>query len=240
MGHSEGTTQIMAGGSLLPEFFNSKINVAILLAPPAAMLNSPNELFRFLSSPKLMSFLTKAAQTLNFLDWIPYNLFISDVASKFCALLDGKLCEIVYAIAEGNKVAGVDRMDRDDVYLSYLPTDTGAFNFEHYGQLYRTKSGQPEFKRFDYGKDGNMKKYNQSEPPQYNLKNLGFPIAIFHGTYDDLADPKDVAWLYEHIKDHVIHYEELPFGHLSFQIAKDMSYFTKTAMPIINKYNNIG
>lgn len=133
MGHSEGTTQIMAGGSLLPEFFNSKINVAILLAPPAAMVNSPNTLFRFLSEPKIMSFIDKAAKALNILDFVPYNLFVSDVASKFCALLDGKLCEIIYGAAEGLKVAEVDDMTRDDIYLSYLPTDCGAFNFEHYG-----------------------------------------------------------------------------------------------------------
>jgi pimeloyl-ACP methyl ester carboxylesterase len=40
MGHSEGTTQLLAGGSMLPEFFNSRIAVAILLAPPASMVYS--------------------------------------------------------------------------------------------------------------------------------------------------------------------------------------------------------
>lgn len=49
MGHSEGTSQLLAGASLLPDFFNSKINVAILLAPPAAMINQTCELFYFLS-----------------------------------------------------------------------------------------------------------------------------------------------------------------------------------------------
>lgn len=42
MAHSEGTTQLLAGGSLLPEFFNSRIAVAILLAPPASMAYSNN------------------------------------------------------------------------------------------------------------------------------------------------------------------------------------------------------
>lgn len=51
MGHSEGTSQILAGASLMPEFFNSKIKVALLLAPPAAMINQTCELFYFLSQP---------------------------------------------------------------------------------------------------------------------------------------------------------------------------------------------
>lgn len=133
MGHSEGTTQLMAGGSLLPEFFNSKINVAILLAPPAAMYYSENELFRFLSSPLLMKFLEKAALTLNFLDIIPYNWLISETASKFCSLLNGKLCELVYAAVMGREITEADNMTRDDIYLSYLPTDAGAYNDMHYG-----------------------------------------------------------------------------------------------------------
>lgn len=45
VGHSEGTTQIMAGGSLIPEYYNNKMNVAIFLAPPAAMSHNSVPLF---------------------------------------------------------------------------------------------------------------------------------------------------------------------------------------------------
>lgn len=40
IGHSEGTTQIMAGASLIPEFYKEKVNLAVLLAPPASMKNN--------------------------------------------------------------------------------------------------------------------------------------------------------------------------------------------------------
>lgn len=36
IGHSEGTTQIMAGAALIPDFYKEKLNLAILLAPPAS------------------------------------------------------------------------------------------------------------------------------------------------------------------------------------------------------------
>lgn len=121
--------------------------------------------------------------------------------------------------------------------MSNGPSDAGLYNFEHYGQLYNSKTS--EFKRFDYGTDGNMKRYNQETPPHYNLKNIGFPVAIFYGTDDDLADPKDVAWLHDQIKDQVVHYEEYPFGHDTFVNGKNMTYFSTTVMGILNEKNNI-
>jgi pimeloyl-ACP methyl ester carboxylesterase len=39
VGHSQGTTQLLAGGALDPEYFNSKINIAVLLAPPMSIHN---------------------------------------------------------------------------------------------------------------------------------------------------------------------------------------------------------
>lgn len=40
IGHSEGTTQIMAGASLIPQFYKDKMLVSVFLAPPAAMRNN--------------------------------------------------------------------------------------------------------------------------------------------------------------------------------------------------------
>ena len=39
----------MAGGALMPEYFNRKLNTAILLAPAAAMKNNPSKVFQFLA-----------------------------------------------------------------------------------------------------------------------------------------------------------------------------------------------
>ena len=37
IGHSQGTTQVMSGASLIPDFYKSKVNLAVLLAPPATL-----------------------------------------------------------------------------------------------------------------------------------------------------------------------------------------------------------
>ena len=49
MGHSEGTTQIMVAGSMMPEYFNEKIKIAILLAPAVFFGNHSSEMLIFFS-----------------------------------------------------------------------------------------------------------------------------------------------------------------------------------------------
>lgn len=67
---------------------------------------------------------------------------------------------------------------------------------------------------------------------------MDFPIAMFGGNYDKLADPQDVAWTHDQIKDTVFFFKTYDLGHMSFAIAKDMSYFTKDVMTVLAKYND--
>lgn len=201
------------------------------------MAYSTNGALRFVSNPHLTSPISHAAHTLNIMNPTPYNQWVSTPGSKFCSLLNGQMCELLAQASTGFTVTPADRLDRADVFLSQVPADAGIYNFEHYGQLIQSKTY--EFKRFDYGTDGNMKRYNQAKPPQYNLKNIGFPVAIIYGKDDDLADPTDVAWLHDQIKDHVIHYEELPIGHNTFIIGKNMTYFNETVVDILNETNHV-
>ena len=56
--------------------------------------------------------------------------------------------------------------------------------------------GVDKFARFDYGSVENLIVYNQTSPPNYPLDHIiDFPIGFFTGLSDELADPKDVAWL---------------------------------------------
>jgi len=151
MGHSEGVTQLLAGGSLMPEYFNAKVNLAVLLAPPATMYYNPSKENRFLSQPKIMNLIDKAAKDLFVLDFLPYDWALSETVVSFCRLLDGKLCDLIFAASQGYDALDVDNLDRYDVYLSYLPTDSGVFNLEHYGQQYRSHDGKPHFARYDHG-----------------------------------------------------------------------------------------
>jgi hypothetical protein len=59
---------------------------------------------------------------------------------------------------------------------------------------------------------------------------------MFVGATDSLATVKDNRWAHLAMEHDVVFYKEIPFGHLSFLVAKDMSYFTKDVMGVLAKY----
>lgn len=130
----------------------------------------------------------------------------------------------------------IDYTERYDVYMSNLPSGAGYKDFLHYAQLINLP--QEAFRRYDMGSDdANIAKYGQKTPPDYDMSLLDFPIAILAGQQDLLADAKDVAWTHEQLKAKTIFFHEYYLGHMSFAIAKDMSWFTVDTMAIVNYYN---
>lgn len=70
----------MAGASLLPDYFNSKINIAVLLAPPIAMYHAPNLGLKFLSFSLNRKLILAALDTIKFWNVLPYNYASSALA----------------------------------------------------------------------------------------------------------------------------------------------------------------
>lgn len=69
------------------------------------------------------------------------------------------------------------------------------------------------------------------------LENITVPTAMIVGKADKLADPQDAEWTRDTIGKAVIHYQEVEGGHLTFMIAKDMTYWTTDVMNILNTYS---
>lgn len=82
----------------------------------------------------------------------------------------------------------------------------------HYGQL--VKSGR--FRQFDHGYFGNRKHYKQSTPPDYNLKNVKVPVALYYSPNDWLSVVEDVQRLKQElpnvVEDHML--TEKLFNHM--------------------------
>lgn len=132
----------------------------------------------------------------------------------------------------------IDYTDRYDVYMSNTPSGAGYKDFVHYGQ--NVAAPVESFKRYDMGSaQANIDKYGYATPPDYDLGLLDFPLAVFSGSKDLLADPKDVAWTVAQMKKTIIFDHEYYLGHMSFAIAKDMSFFTVDTMAILNHYNGV-
>jgi len=194
MGHSQGTTQIIAGSALDSDYFNSKINLAVLMAPPMSLKNCKDEAMRAASTPIVLKAVTAVLEAAGQYNLIPYGSFTAGVTSEVCKLFDGAVCKFALNWFGGGD-SDVDDMTRVPVFMSGLPSGSGYKNFVHYGQLIHTET--EAFRRYDHGTSENQKLYVQPTPPDYEIAKIKYPIAMLAGTKDVLADPEDVAWFHE-------------------------------------------
>jgi len=77
----------------MPEYYKSKINVAILLAPAASMYHQDGIKSRWMSEEANMKLIAKVAEEANELNWFPHGYLTTGPELAFCSLLDGKICE---------------------------------------------------------------------------------------------------------------------------------------------------
>ena len=69
------------------------------------------------------------------------------------------------------------------------------------------------------------------------MEDLNIPVALVSGSVDECATPYSVDWLNQQIgvngTNQVVFNQEYPMGHLSFTLAKDMSWLIDDVMPVI-------
>ena len=61
---------------------------------------------------------------------------------------------------------------------------------------------------------------------------------MFVGSLDKLSTVEDNQWTHSQLKT-VVHYKEYALGHMSFQVAKDMSFFTVDGMNLLRQYHPV-
>lgn len=100
------------------------------------------------------------------------------------------------------------------VIFSHIPAGCSLDQPLHYGQL--IKSGY--FRQFDHGFFGNLYRYRSTSPPEYDLKKVTAPIALYYSPNDWLASIEDVQRLKNElpnvVKDFVVIKKE--FNHMDF------------------------
>ena len=131
VGHSEGGSQFFAGASLMPDYYKSKLNVAVLLGPAISMKNNKLLILNILSIKLNRVILESLMDTIRLWNIIPYNYATNGAASLFCNLFDGRFCNLLMAIFT-NEDPTVDYTQRFDTYMSFLPSGAGYRNIIHY------------------------------------------------------------------------------------------------------------
>lgn len=77
------------------------------------------------------------------------------------------------------------------VIMGHFPSGSSLRNMDHFQQIIR----KGKFAKYDFGEKKNLEVYGTKEPPVYNLANIDFPVHLFVGEYDKLADLKDADHL---------------------------------------------
>ncbi|KFU91421.1 Lysosomal acid lipase/cholesteryl ester hydrolase, partial [Chaetura pelagica] len=101
---------------------------------------------------------------------------------------------------------------RIDTYVGHSPAGSSVQNALHWHQI--SYAGQ--FQAYDYGSKENIRKYNQSTPPVYQIEKINIPTAVWSGGRDKFADPKDMAKLLPQITNLIYHDHFPAWGHLDF------------------------
>ncbi|KAJ8264387.1 hypothetical protein GJAV_G00148570 [Gymnothorax javanicus] len=206
VGHSQGTTIAFIAFSTMPELA-SKIKMFFGLAPVATVA--------FTKSP-----MTKLSIFPEFIIWdlfgrkgfLPQSPVIKWFATKFCSHDPlSELCGNFFFVLCGFDEKNLN-MSRTPVYTTHCPAGTSVQNMVHWSQAVH----HGKLMAFDYGRAGNRAHYNQSTPPEYHVKDMKVPTALWSGGHDTLADPKDVAVLLQQVSNlvyhkHIEHWEHLDF-----------------------------
>ena len=220
--HSQGTTQTfialasnvtLADGTPLA----ASVPLFVALAPATSAMHMSSPIFD-------VAFKIDAGALLALLG--SYDLMANGtLPAAFCALVCGAAglrpeCDLSLGLLFGFNNSHLDPAAIGR-YMSHVPSGTSIFDFMHFAQLFRHAAaiGEPVFRRYDHGPLENLRRYGQLSPPDFDLGQVPpeTKVALYSGSLDTLADPKDVAWLVSRLEHPPVLQRKLEgYGHLDF------------------------
>jgi len=235
IGHSQGTLISFSQLGTNKELA-SKIKLFIGMGPVAtvATIKSPIKILADIGAQSHQEIWYKIFGMKKFL---PSDKMIQWIADKMCnfVVTDKLICDnILMAFCGPSKYMNQSRIS---VYTSHSPAGTSTKNVIHFAQM--TISGK--FQMYDYGSPmSNIKHYNQTEAPLYDLTKIQTPVALYWANNDWLADPKDIVYLKTNLPNIVDDYEVMDWDHLDFIWAINAKKFLYDRMiNLMKKYADI-
>ncbi len=73
-----------------------------------------------------------------------------------------------------------------------------------------------KFQAYDYGEKENMKHYNQTNPPEFDLSQVKMPVALYSSLKDWLADYSDVEYIRQNLPNLIQDKVQIDWDHLDF------------------------
>lgn len=217
IGFSMGTTSLYVMASERPEI--TKLVQSSYSLAPVVFVKHIKGLFRVLAT------LSNDAKLLLYAlgegEFLQQNLIIKFIAKYFCYAnyIEEKLCINIFFTLTGfdNSQFNYSMMP---IIATHIPGGASSKMFMHYGQ--GIQSGY--FRQFDYGEATNKLKYNNPEPPSYDVSKLKIPHTIFCASNDWLSRLDDVDQLISKlsIKPTVYKVPYEKFNHIDYLFANDV------------------
>jgi len=155
-------------------------------------------------------------------------LELNSLTDQFIHILCSKarfLCKnLIEAIVETKITNRTDYNKISDLFY-YEPGGTSIKNILHWIQIFHNQ----DLAYYDYGKEKNLKVYNQTKPPSYNMTNFydySIPSFITRSDSDPFSSEKDVdLWLkfinYNQKKDIIQVLNLTNYNHLDYLWSED-------------------
>ena len=125
----------MAGAALMPDYYKSKINLAVLLAPPGSMFYNPTKEIHLFAKQPIPDVVLGALNTIEWWNIMPFNWAASKAVQPICKLFDGKICNIFATMSDTLFDPTIDDATSVSAFVTHLPSGDSAYNYLHYGQL---------------------------------------------------------------------------------------------------------
>nr|CAH0099752.1 unnamed protein product [Daphnia galeata] len=189
IGHSLGCGVFFIAMVLHPEL-NAKIDLMVALAPLSSFQHF-DAIFRILTpfSNPIESFL-EFFQTGVILDSDVVGKRLFDIACEQ-TYSQARFCRDVFIL-----VCGPNRNNIDPALIPVINENFMAgTSVPVIAQFAQNYNAGEVFQAYDYGREGNLRKYGSVKPYEYDLTKITAPIYVFSGSVDKIVTPQDVDWL---------------------------------------------
>ncbi|XP_023946632.2 lipase 1-like [Bicyclus anynana] len=234
IGHSEGNTNFYVLGSEKKEY-NSKINVLIALGPVAYVQNLPAPASILVQLEPVISDLVNI---LGLNELFGDNTTLGTISHTLCSvpILGYTVCGYGLLFP----LVGSDPAELEQDFFQKLgPHYPGGSSYKsllHFLQVGHRKT----FAQYDYGNETNLKVYNSSEPPLYQLDQVTMPVALYTAANDGFSTLADVAILQSQLPN-VVYYLLSPYAlcnHVDYVWGRTAKiYFYPFLDIMLNRYN---
>ena len=213
IGHSQGTSTMLAGLSTQNEWFKARTTLFVSLGSVARLDNITSKLLVFLCNTPLA---LNTVKKLGINEMFQSNFWSKESSKILCGTVP-QICQFGAKLVEDSDPR-VDSTADARIYFGHFPSGSSTKCLEHYIQIHNSK----KFQQFDYGATENQKRYGSSYPPEFPLHNINVPIAKFTGNSDSLGDLEDNRWLSDQLRHTLVWDKIYDYGHITFFIGKDM------------------